>query len=352
MTHPPLHPDDLRDARAADRFNAWLDGTDQPGPPDLVPVARAIDRVAGDGLPASTIRRHEQTLWEELMRQVPMPAPVTIPVALPVGQSSMAVARPAPLRRAGSRVMGLVATRTLVLLIALSAVAVYLSLPQSGDDPTMTLAALGGASPSATTPIAERTPVRPDATVITTPAQYDVPPMWSLPPVSAYDLPVLDILGVGWSPLVGSHYLFFLAGTDVQAEAHTYVDNQGNRVRTIVAYFPENGAIEEARDWVEREIAIYQDSLYPRGGSPNERIVSGALEGCTDLSRTEGAERITSFSAYATGCFSDDDRMMVFVSVSGRVLIPTGRYPINPADSLVAAILEAIAMEAAPVAGS
>ncbi|HEV2530061.1 MAG TPA: hypothetical protein VGT61_16570 [Thermomicrobiales bacterium] len=350
MTQHPAHRDDLTEARAADRLNAWLDGTDSSPAAEPGLIARAVDRVAQSGLPDDAIRRHEDTLWESLMHQHTTPAALPM-TTLPLAASSRpTIADPRPLRRTESRIMGLVATLTLVLLVGLSAVAVYLSSPQSGDEPTMTLAAIGGASPAATPPAAEPTPVRPDSTAITT--RTDVPPLWALPPVSAYDLPTLDTLGAGWSPLAGSHYLWVLDGTSVQAEVHTYVDNQGNRVRTIVAYFPENGSIEEARGWAEREIAIYQESLIPHGGAPAEEAASRQIEGCAETYRAEGREPITSYFTFATACFSEDRRTMVLVAVSGNVFLPGTQPFLNPADGLVATILEATTSAATPVAGT
>ena len=348
MNQPPPHPDDLRDARAADRLNTWLDGSSNhrlAGPPDLGPIAAAIDRLSRTGLPDTAIRRHEDTLWETLMRPQTSTAPAVVTSPVISGQSDPVAIRPSPARRSSSRVMGLVATLTLVVLISLSAVAVYLSSPRPGDEPELTLAAVGAASPTARIePVP--TQARADATRV-----VDDPPIWTLPAVTAYDLPTLEILGSGWNPLVGSHYLFTLDGTDVQAEAHTYVDNRGNRVRTVVAYFPEYGSIDTAREWAQREIGTSQDSLYPRGADPESGRRDGRLDGCETVTRTEGLELITSFYSFATGCLSDDGRVMVLVTVSGNIIVPDSAYPRNPADGIVTAILEATEAPATPVAG-
>ena len=161
MTDQPYPSMD--DARQADRLDAWLDGLahGDPNPPinldpSLATTVRHVHALAHEGVAADIRRADKAQRWEDLMRSriaqttvTPFPMATTLlassappPVPLPPAVS------PSRLRRWGGRSLGLVATLTLVLLVAASGLAVYLSAP-GGGEPTILPAAFGG-SPAAT----------------------------------------------------------------------------------------------------------------------------------------------------------------------------------------------------------
>lgn len=182
------HPDDRQppDARQADALNAFLDDRARGAPaprvdldPSLAGTVHRLQDLAGATLAANVSGADEARTWEALLRPVPRPrllalpmndtAPASDPAArLPVKAASgsevragaagpsvihaMPISRAAPrsrLRRLGSRSLGLVATLTLVALIGLSGLAVYLSAPRPDDSARLPL--LAGASPTAET---------------------------------------------------------------------------------------------------------------------------------------------------------------------------------------------------------
>ena len=71
-----------------------------------------------------------------------------LPPSAPAPTLLRPVLRQSRLRRLGGQSLGLVATLTLILLLAASSLAVYLTAPQRGDEPTMMSAAYG-ATPTA-----------------------------------------------------------------------------------------------------------------------------------------------------------------------------------------------------------
>ena len=160
------------DARQIDRLDAFLDGLahgDPHPPPDLDPslaaTVRHVHALGRESVAADTQRAGKAQRWEDLMhRQVarsavtPFPLATTTPTSFaPLPVPLRPTAAPSRLRRWGGRSLGLVATLTLVLLVAASGLAVYLSAPQGGDDPTMLPAAFG-ATPEATNQAGSQNP--------------------------------------------------------------------------------------------------------------------------------------------------------------------------------------------------
>lgn len=167
------HPDSpAGDARQSDRLDAFLDALAHGNPampprdldPTLATTVRHVHSLAGESVAADIRRAGKAQRWEDLMRHnvahatvTPFPT-ITLPSSSSSSAPAMAPPRPAVqrswLRRLGGQSLGLVATLTLVLLVATSGLAVYLSAPRGGDEPTMLPAAFG-ATPEGT-PFAER----------------------------------------------------------------------------------------------------------------------------------------------------------------------------------------------------
>ena len=172
MTRQPSLPDDA--SRQAERLDAFLDGLAHSGPvlpPDLDPslaaTVRQFHALARQGTAADIRHAGKARRWEHLMQTpmkssvvTPFPSSRTLPPSAPMPVAPRPVNRPSRLRRLGSGTLGLVATLTLVLLLAASSLAVYLSAPQNGDEPTMLPAALG-ATPEET-PVVMDSDVDPD----------------------------------------------------------------------------------------------------------------------------------------------------------------------------------------------
>ena len=158
---PPLPADD---ARQRDELDAFLNGLTSGNPnfasgldPTLTATVRYVHRLANDAVAADIRRAGKAHRWKDLMRTnatrstvTPFPTTATLPRSFaPPPIPLRPVMRQSRLRRLGGQSLGLVATLTLVLLVAASSLAVYLSAPQSADEPTMIAAAYGG-SPEAT----------------------------------------------------------------------------------------------------------------------------------------------------------------------------------------------------------
>lgn len=158
--HVPL-PDD--ESRQADRLDAFLDrlvGVNPAPSPNLDPwlaaTARHVHELASDSVAADIRSGGKARRWEHLMQTpmkpsvvTPFPLTRTLPPSTPMSIPPRPANRPSRLRRLGSGSVGLVATLTLVLLVAASSLAVYLSAPRGGDEPTMLPAAFG-ATPEGT----------------------------------------------------------------------------------------------------------------------------------------------------------------------------------------------------------
>jgi hypothetical protein len=162
------HPDSpAGDTRQSDRLDAFLDALAHGNPampprdldPTLATTVRHVHSLAGESVAADIQRAGKAQRWEDLMRHnvahatvTPFPT-ITLPSSSSSSAPAMAPPRPAVqrsrLRRLGGQSLGLVATLTLVLLVATSGLAVYLSAPRGGNEPTMFPAAFG-ATPEGT----------------------------------------------------------------------------------------------------------------------------------------------------------------------------------------------------------
>ena len=168
MTSQPPLP--AGDARQPDALDTFLDGlaVGQTRPPrdldlTLAATVRHVHGLAHRSVAADLDldRTGKARRWEELMRHqhqhriarsnaTPVPATANLPPSsAPLPIPFRPVQRQSRLRRLGGQSLGLVATLTLVLLVAASSLAVYLTAPQGGNEPTMMSAAFGG-SPEAT----------------------------------------------------------------------------------------------------------------------------------------------------------------------------------------------------------
>lgn len=170
---PPLPADDPRQWDELDAFLDDLAHGNQASPPSLDPTlavtVRHVHDLASEQIAADTRRAAKAHRWEDLMRTnaarstvTPFPTTATLPRS---SASPPIPLRPvmskSRLRRLGGQSLGLVATLTLVLLVAASSLALYLSAPQGGDDPTMLPAAFGAS---------------PEVTATATPASTQPPP--------------------------------------------------------------------------------------------------------------------------------------------------------------------------------
>ncbi len=156
MSNQPSLPAD--DARQRDELDAFLDGLaqgDPNPPPDLDPTlaatVRHVHALASEHVAADTRRAGKAQRWEDLMRTNAARSVITsFPLSATLPRSSAPLPGPfrpvmpkSRLRRLGGQSLGLVATLTLVLLVAASSLALYLSAPPSWNDPTMLPAAVG-----------------------------------------------------------------------------------------------------------------------------------------------------------------------------------------------------------------
>ena len=252
------------EGRQADRLDAWLDGLahgDPHPPPTLDPsLAAAVRRVhalADDSVAADIRRAGKAQRWEDLMRRqsrtahptvTPFPVATTMPPSAAPPVLVRAAVAQSRLRRWGGRSLGLVATLTLVLLVAASGLAVYLSAPQGGDEPTM-LPAAAGATPEGADPLALQNPrvviqscdveamsLGELMGVLGAPTESGTPP----PDTSALDLPLPDgapvdqATGEALTQLTG-HYIGCATFLEVAALS---TDDGVYRMFSSTVYFP------------------------------------------------------------------------------------------------------------------
>lgn len=196
--------DDLRasDARQARLLDAYLDdlrsGNTPPPPrlnPDLSQIARLAHELDATPLPSMTQRAAKARTWEKLMHPSKTASILAFAsldqpdhsvsygpaarssqrlVGSPGAVGSEAATSPrvsSRLHRIGGRSLGLVATLTLVALVALSAFAVYLSAPPRNPLPTIMLAGVGEGTPGSPQPDGVLLPNRTTCTVA--PRDYD-----------------------------------------------------------------------------------------------------------------------------------------------------------------------------------
>lgn len=168
-SQPPLPAGDARQPDALDAFLDALAGGAAFPPRDLDPtLAATVHHVHGlaHQLAADSDRAGKAHRWEDLMRTptspfavTPFPTTATLPASSAPRPTPLrpVMRRQSRLRRLGNQSLGLVATLTLVLLVAASSLAVYLTAPQGGDEPTMFPAGYGG-SPEATPSDAQPSP--------------------------------------------------------------------------------------------------------------------------------------------------------------------------------------------------
>ncbi len=173
MTSQPPLP--AGDARQPDALDAFLDGLadGRPGAardldPTLAATVRHVHRLAHQSVAADLDRAGKAHRWEDLMQRhdqdpidrsvvTSFPMTATLPSSVPPPIPLRPVMPKSRLRRLGDQSLGLVATLTLVLLVAASSLAVYLTAPQGTDEPTMFPAAYGGSpetTPSSTQVVA------------------------------------------------------------------------------------------------------------------------------------------------------------------------------------------------------
>ena len=157
--------------------------------PVLAQVARLAHDLGALPHPPATQRAAKARTWEHLMQPamtssvIAFPAPTTTERAVlsrhPSGPSFTAPIPPEPvrhrtpsrLRRIGHRSLGLVATLTLVALVALSGLALYLSAPRSAPSPSSMRAGISVATPSASPDGSVLLPNR--TTCLVQPRDYD-----------------------------------------------------------------------------------------------------------------------------------------------------------------------------------
>ncbi len=363
MTGP--RPDDLAAARAADQLNAWLDrhrsgAIPRPGEPPLAPTVREAARLAAIPVADAAVRAEEDRFWEDLMLRHAMTAPSTDSVS-----ASVAVLPPSDTRwqprterpadrsiradhRFGHRVMGMVATLTIVALIGLSGLAVYLNAPRDPAPPT-SLAAVGATSPttdgqSVATPTVASTPVRADATTNTGAGN-----IWTLPDSTFDELPAAESFGDGWHPLP-SVFLSQQPGTSFQIETRYYANNSGSRLRIMLVRYVDDFQFDEAFDYLAEEIQRYQQTMSFHDEPARTERLESPLDGCSRVVRAEGTEWVTSFPVSATLCQSSDERFVMLISVNGHLDLAEDLLEPHAADVVVTEALDFIGSEATPVA--
>lgn len=169
--HDDLGPDERRQARLLDGFLDDLPTGAAAPPPELDPGLSRIARLTYDfcaipDQPAAQRATKAQT-WEKLMKPASPSSVVTFPVSRlragftptgsrrglagsrwPVDREACASPRESSWsHRIGGRSLGLVATLTLVALVALSAFGVYLSAPPRDPPATIMAAGANGGTP-------------------------------------------------------------------------------------------------------------------------------------------------------------------------------------------------------------
>lgn len=362
MTGP--RPDDLAAARAADQLNAWLDchrsgAIPRPGEPPLAPTVREAARLAAIPVADAAVRADEDRLWEDLMLRHATAAPSSDP-----GFAPTAAAQPSDTRwqprterpadrsiradhRFGHRVMGMVATLTIVALIGLSGLAVYLNAPRDPAPPT-SLAAVGAASPTARSLAITRTvpptPVRADATIYPNSGSF-----WSLPDSAYEELPAAETFGAGWHT-IPSVSLVQQPGTGFQIETRYYVNNNGSRIRIMLVRYVDDAQFDEAFDYLTEEIQRYQQTMYFSDEPARTQRLETPLDGCSRVVRAEGLEWVTSFPVTATLCRSIDEQIVMLISVNGHLDLAEDLLEPHAADVVVTEALDFIGSEATPVA--
>lgn len=334
IPYPPdsrRDPDDLAVVRAADRLNTWLDAggpVDDAAPP-LAATTRETARLAATGVPTRATRAHEDRLWEDLMRQHLTPS--SRPAALPA--SSLVLAAPAaasfpgrrdvrprpPAHPFGRRVMGMVATLTLVALVGLSAVAVSLNAPRDPAPPSNSLAGAVLGTPSAG-PFVPPSPVRADAYEFPGPSGWEPGDsrIWGLPDTAFNELPAADSYGEGWHSLAGVT-LVQQPDTAFQIETRYYVDGNGSRIRIMLVRYVDDAQFDAAYAYFADEVRRYQDTVYSSEEPGRAERLQHPLEGCDRVMRAEGLEWVTSFQVLATLCAASDPGVVMLVSFNGRL---------------------------------
>jgi hypothetical protein len=348
-------PDDLAEARAADRLNTWLDrhrsgAMPRPGEPPLAAAVREAEQLAATRVPGNVIQGYEDHLWEELMLNHKPTGPTSVPASVsPAVDWRPPVAGRHPdrdprlARRIGHRAMGLVATLTLVALVGLSGLAVYLSSPGKTPPPT-SLAAVGGASPTSVVPTVAPTPVRADATAVSGGTN-----IWMLPDSAYEEVPAADTYGVDWHT-ISTITLVQQPQTSFQTETRYYVNNDGSRIRIMLVRYEDDAQFDEAFTYFTKEVQRYQASMYFYDEPTRPERLTAPLDGCIDVVRAEGLEWVTSFQVTATLCRSSDPHIVVLVSVSGDNGLDRDLRSLHPADAVVARVIDFMRSGATPVA--
>jgi hypothetical protein len=159
----------LSDPDQSDALDAYLDdlARDRAAPPlgldpALAATARRVQDLADLATDANIRTADKQRTWEALMQYAS--TPTVVPLPLRRTNSAPAERRQPPsypkrLVRTAARPLGLVATLTLVVLVGLSAVAVYRVAPGRQPDPTSIPAAIGGTAIAETPQPDEADPV-------------------------------------------------------------------------------------------------------------------------------------------------------------------------------------------------
>lgn len=342
MTNKPPLPTD--DARQRDELDAFLDDLahgNQASPPSLDPTlaatVRHIHDLASEQIAAHTRRAAKAHRWEDLMRTnavrstlTPFPTTATLPRSSAPPPIPLRPAMPTfRLRRLGGQSLGLVATVTLVLLVAASSLALYLSAPQGDDDPTMLPAAFG-ATPSDTPSAGRQNPRVSIGVCDVTPMSFDdlmgvlAAPAenGTLPPdTSRLDLPLPDGTPVDQSTeetltLLTGNYLGCATSLDIAAIS---TDDGIFRMLSLETYYPGrsdfhflNGDLL-VQAWQHRDDVRSSDLSFIGQPSPfvltdMRQLADGRVAGYLSRSYSLDADGTLTASADGYIVFAQDDR--------------------------------------------
>ncbi len=351
----PPDEDRLAAARAADALNRSLDDaryrdTPAPGDRELDAAVRRINEIAATNVPAHVIRSAEDRLWEDLMQRhitaAPTPGPAAIPADAVTRQDDLRwrprIDRPAQRsvrvgHRIGHRVMGLVATLTIVALIGLSGLAVYLNIPDGGGEPT-SMAAVGMASPS----VSAENLIPADS-------------VRRALPLEAYsDVPPAETYGDGWRTF-GSPSYTLVPGTTSQVDTYPFVNDFGSRIQIQLVHYTDKDEEQAVFDWFATRLDTMQQQF-----DATRQLVTGSdfdsgklLDGCRAVARAAGYETITGFPVEATACLVPERSLVVYAVFNGYPLELPYSLPVgapNLSETIMTAVLSYQLTVATPVA--
>ena len=285
----------------------------------LMRQLEAMDRHLTDGV---TVRAARGRVWRRLQDERPAltsTSAVSGQTARHAGRSGAILGFRAGPSRGGWRAgMDMAAVAVLVLGLLFGAASRGLFSGNQPDGSTTTAAAASvpaDATPSVT---AAGTPSVDDN------IRNNRPEGSEQLPASAYNaLPDPEVYGTLWS--IGYQPTrFTIAGSALAATYYRYASTAGDRIGILIVDYPASDeGLRQAKLYAQSQIETLGDNMYvsPTDGNTEHQQT---IDGCSDVSRTQGQEYQTSFPIGVTTCLDETQHRLILATTSGYLFPSNG----------------------------